>query len=113
MSLENLQEDVAGEPAPAVSRHSVLYSGGVSTRRCNAVAFKFGGSSLLGADRMFHAAGLVRVAAKASLVTGVVSAMKGVTDRLLSAAPALVDGKPAYAPPEPHLLLYLHPALIL
>jgi len=112
MSLENLQEDVAGEPAPAVSRHSVLYSGGVSTRRCNAVAFKFGGSSLLGADRMLHAAGLVRVAAKASLVTVVVSAMKGVTDRLLSAAHALVDGKLAYARREAELLLDLHLGVI-
>src|SRR6266446_9497317 len=107
MSLENLQEDVAGEPAPAVSRHSVLYSGGVGTRRCNAVAFKFGGSSLLGADRMLHAAGLVRAATRASRVTVVVSAMKGVTDYLLSIARALADGKLAHARREAELVLHL------
>jgi aspartate kinase len=47
------------------------------------IAFKFGGSSLLGADRMSHAAVLVRDAAVSSPVTVVVSAMKGVTDTLL------------------------------
>src|SRR5271157_51463 len=50
------------------------------------IAFKFGGSSLLGADRMLHAAVLVREAAAASPVTVVVSAMKGVTDTLLEIA---------------------------
>src|SRR5208337_5108765 len=50
------------------------------------IAFKFGGSSLLGADRILHAAALVREAASASPVTVVVSAMKGVTDTLLEIA---------------------------
>jgi len=108
MNLENLQEDVAGEPSPAASHHPVLYSGGVSKRRRNAVAFKFGGSSLLGADRMLHAAGLVRAAVKTSSVTVVVSAMKGVTDHLLSIAHALADGKLAHARREAELLLDLH-----
>ena len=57
-----------------------------------AVAFKFGGSSLLGADRMLHAAQLVRAAVQKSSVTVVVSAMKGVTDLLLSVAHSLADG---------------------
>ncbi|GAC1680060.1 MAG: hypothetical protein PVS2B2_18170 [Candidatus Acidiferrum sp.] len=48
------------------------------------VAFKFGGSSLAGAERMLHAAALVQDAAKTARVTVVVSAMKGVTDRLLA-----------------------------
>lgn len=48
------------------------------------VAFKFGGSSLLGAERMLHAAELVREAAKTARITVVVSAMKGITDRLLA-----------------------------
>jgi len=108
MNLENLQEDVAGEPSPAASHHPVLYSGGVSKRRRNAVAFKFGGSSLLGADRMLHAAGLVLAAAKTSSVAVVVSAMKGVTDHLLSIAHALADGKLAHARREAELLLDLH-----
>ena len=47
------------------------------------LAFKFGGSSLLGADRMLHAASLVRAAAAHANVVAVVSAMKGITDGLL------------------------------
>jgi len=47
------------------------------------VAFKFGGSSLAGAERMLHAASLVREAAQSSPIVVVVSAMKGVTNRLL------------------------------
>src|SRR4051812_31751777 len=43
------------------------------------IAFKFGGSSLLGAERMRHAAGLVRPLAESSRVVVIVSAMKGVT----------------------------------
>jgi hypothetical protein len=49
----------------------------------NVVAFKFGGSSLLGAERLLHAARLVREESQTRPVTAVVSAMKGVTDRLL------------------------------
>ncbi len=56
--------------------------------RCSGrgIAFKFGGSSLLGAGRILHAAALVREAAAASPVTVIVSAMKGVTDTLLEIA---------------------------
>jgi len=117
MSLENVQEDVAGEPGPAALRvacsaaahKEVAYcAGGEDKQSRNVVAFKFGGSSLLGADRMLHAAGLVRAAAKTSSVAVVVSAMKGVTDHLLSIAHALADGKLAHARREAELLLDLH-----
>jgi aspartokinase/homoserine dehydrogenase 1 len=110
MSLENVQEqeDAASERNPAALHDNVYFAGGVSKRRRNVVAFKFGGSSLLGPDRMVHAAGLVRAAAEASSVIVVVSAMKGVTDRLLSIAQALVDGKLAFARREAELLLDLH-----
>src|SRR5260370_37581129 len=57
---------------------------------------------------MLHAAGLVRAAAQASIVTVVVSAMKGVTDHLLSIARALANGKLAYARREPEFVLDLH-----
>jgi len=57
------------------------------------VAFKFGGSSLLGADRMLHAAGLVRPVSRQMQVVVVVSAMKGITDRLLGMAQTLCEGK--------------------
>src|SRR5690242_2481660 len=63
--------------------------GGVSPLRSGqeeVVTFKFGGTSLLGAKRMLHAASLVRPVAQSSQVVVVVSAMKGVTDRLLAIA---------------------------
>jgi len=117
MSLENVQEDVSGERSPAALRagHStavhnevVHYAGGVAGQLREIVAFKFGGSSLLGADRMLHAAGLVRSAARSSHVVVVVSAMKGVTDHLLSIARALAGGKLAHARHEAELVLDLH-----
>jgi aspartokinase/homoserine dehydrogenase 1 len=108
MSLENVQEESAAEPSPAPLHQRVHCGSGVTKQRPNVVAFKFGGSSLLGADRMLHAAGLVCAAAQASSVTVVVSAMKGVTDHLLSIARALADGKLAHARREAELVLHLH-----
>jgi len=72
------------------------------------VAFKFGGSSLLGAERMLHAAGLVRPAAQWMQVVVVVSAMKGVTDRLLGIARALGERKHDRARSEAEATLRLH-----
>jgi aspartate kinase len=108
MSLENVQEDVVGEHSPAALHHRVHCVGGEAKQIRNVVAFKFGGSSLLGADRMLHAAGLVRAATPSSNVTVVVSAMKGVTDHLLSIARALADGKFAHARREAEFVLDLH-----
>jgi len=56
------------------------------------LAFKFGGTSLLGATRMLHAASLVCDAARQARVVVVVSAMKGVTDRLLDVAHLVSKG---------------------
>ena len=72
------------------------------------LALKFGGSSLLGAKRMSHAAGLVRAEAQSSRVIVVVSAMKGVTDRLLSVAHALAEGRLSRARNEAEGLIHLH-----
>ena len=108
MSLENVQEEAAAERSPAALRHRVHCVGGEATQIRNVVAFKFGGSSLLGADRMFHAAGLVHAATRDSSVTVVVSAMKGVTDHLLSIARALAGGKFAHARREAEFVLDLH-----
>jgi aspartokinase/homoserine dehydrogenase 1 len=108
MSLENVQEESATEGNPAALHERVHRAGGASRQRRNVVAFKFGGSSLLGADRMLHAAGLVRAATRACSVAVVVSAMKGVTDHLLSIARALADGKLAHARREAELVLHLH-----
>jgi len=108
MSLENVPEELAAEGSPAELHERVHYAGGASKQRRNVVAFKFGGSSLLGAGRMLHAAGLVRAATRASSVIVVVSAMKGVTDHLLSIARALADGKLAHARRAAELVLHFH-----
>jgi aspartate kinase len=108
MSLENVQEESAAELSTAALHHRVHRVGGEAKQSRNVVAFKFGGTSLLGADRMLHAAGLVRSAAQTSNVTVVVSAMKGVTDHLLSIARALADRKFAHARREAEFVLDLH-----
>jgi len=108
MSLENVQDESAAEASPAALHLGVQLACRVTPPRRNVVAFKFGGSSLLGAKRMLHAAGLVRAAAQSSSVTVVVSAMKGVTDHLLSIAHAIADGKFAHARREAELVLDLH-----
>jgi len=108
MSLKNVPEELAAERSPAELHERVHYAGGASKQRRNVVAFKFGGSSLLGAGRMLHAAGLVRAATRASSVIVVVSAMKGVTDHLLSIARALADGKLAHARRAAELVLHFH-----
>jgi bifunctional aspartokinase / homoserine dehydrogenase 1 len=107
MNLENVQEESAAEGDPAALHH-VPFAGGVMKPSRNVVAFKFGGSSLLGADRMLHAANLVQSATRTSKVVVVVSAMKGVTDHLLSIARSLAEGKLAHARHEAELLFDLH-----
>ena len=72
------------------------------------VAFKFGGTSVLGAERMLHAAALVRSAAQSAHVVVVVSAMKGVTDRLLGIARSLAEGHLSRARTKAEALLHLH-----
>jgi len=99
-------------PVSRISRPIVLAYGEKVDFSANArpdvVAFKFGGSSLLGAERMMHSASLVRSAAQSSGVIVVVSAMKGVTDRLLSLAHALVDGHLAHARNDAEAVVILH-----
>ncbi len=107
MNQENVAEEAAAQ-RPAARSGEALYSGGVGKSRSKIVAFKFGGSSLLGAERMFHAARLVREAAEVSRVAVVVSAMKGVTDHLLSIEKALAAGKLPYARREAEVVLELH-----
>lgn len=86
--------------------------GSDSAARESLVAFKFGGSSLLGAERMLHAAGLVRQVAQLMRVVVVVSAMKGVTDRLLGIAQALGEGNGQRARAEAEGVLRLHLAVL-
>jgi aspartokinase/homoserine dehydrogenase 1 len=89
-------------------RFAVTASDSPAIPRQNVVALKFGGSSLFGAERMSHAAGLVLAAAQNSNVIVVVSAMKGVTDRLLSVSRALAEGKLSHARNEAEGVVHLH-----
>jgi aspartokinase/homoserine dehydrogenase 1 len=107
MNQENVWEEAA-EPNPAARQGAALQSGGVTRRYDKVVAFKFGGSSLLGAERMLHAAKLAQEAAQVSKVAVVVSAMKGVTDHLLSIEKALAAGKLPQARREAEVVRELH-----
>jgi hypothetical protein len=107
MSPENVQEaEQYGE------QRSREYAGvGVelaAESRREVVAFKFGGTSLLGAERMLHSAGLVKQAARTSRVAVVVSAMKGVTDQLLALARLVDSARLSEAKRNADALLRLH-----
>jgi bifunctional aspartokinase / homoserine dehydrogenase 1 len=106
MSAEQLQEEAA-EPYQA-GDIAVAYASIAESTQRPVVAFKFGGTSLLGADRMLHAASLVRDAAQSAQVVVVVSAMKGITDRLLSIANSLAEGKVSRARHEVQSVIHLH-----
>jgi bifunctional aspartokinase / homoserine dehydrogenase 1 len=81
---------------------------GAASAEDRVVAFKFGGTSLLGAKRMLHAASLVAPVAQFSQVVVVVSAMKGVTDRLLTIAQSLAGRKNQGARAEAEAVIHLH-----
>jgi aspartokinase/homoserine dehydrogenase 1 len=107
MNPEYLQEEAAADNCLV---EPFAFANNRTGARTNqpVVALKFGGTSLLGAERMLHAAGLVRAAAHDSNIVVVVSAMKGVTDRLLSISRALAEGKPSHARNEAQGVLHLH-----
>lgn len=111
MSPERVQEELPGDLCPA-AQLAVTFGKRTETADRPVVAFKFGGTSLLGADRMLHAAGLVRGAFRPSHVVVVVSAMKGVTDRLLSIAHLLSEGRVARARNHAESVLDLHLAAL-
>jgi len=112
MSPEKLQEEFVAERDPAsVSLDASATSnvrGESITKREKIIAFKFGGTSLLGASRMLHAAELVRAASVTSPVVVVVSAMKGVTDRLLALARHIESGNRGRARNEAESIAELH-----
>jgi aspartate kinase len=109
MTPENVEDDLFAERrATGVWAFSGTPTGPYSVARESLVAFKFGGTSLLGAERMRHAADLVRPVAQLMQVVVVVSAMKGVTDRLLGIAQALGEGNSQHARSDAEAVLYLH-----
>jgi bifunctional aspartokinase / homoserine dehydrogenase 1 len=81
-------------------------------RATDVVAFKFGGSSLAGAERMRQAASLVRQAAESRAIVVVVSAMKGVTDRLLHVGQLLALTRSQAARTEALAIIELHLAVL-
>jgi aspartate kinase len=108
MSPEAQPEELLADPfvSARVPNPRLLRVGSSDTREV--LAFKFGGSSLLGAERMLHAATIVGGAALQGNVIVIVSAMKGVTDSLLSIAAALDAGRAADASREAEHLFYVH-----
>ncbi|MGB9435843.1 MAG: aspartate kinase [Candidatus Acidiferrum sp.] len=78
----------------------------------NVIAFKFGGSSVFGAERLLHAARLVQNESRTRPVTAVVSAMKGVTDRLLRVGKWLELGRNLQARREAESIAELHRATL-
>lgn len=114
MNQENVVEEAAAERSSDAQRGEVFRGNEVRVSRTQAgvVVFKFGGSSLLGAQRMHHAARLVREAAEMANVVVVVSAMKGVTDQLLSIERSLASRKPAQARREAEVFLHAHLAVL-
>src|SRR6266481_4113104 len=90
MSPEQHEELIAEPSRPVAYASAFAYPARASTGRV--LTFKFGGTSLLGAERMLRAASLVREAQVQASIVVVVSAMKGVTDRLLAVARRLEAG---------------------
>lgn len=107
MNQDKTREE-AVDRSLVVPQDEALWIGDAAKKHAKVVAFKFGGSSLLGAERMLHAAKLVRDAAQVSKVAVVVSAMKGVTDHLLSIERALAAGKRLQARREAEVVLDMH-----
>ena len=108
MPPQNVQEEAAKEIDPLPSCVLGETRPATPLRRESLVVFKFGGSSLLGAERMLHAAQLVRPVAQLMQVVVVVSAMKGVTDRLLFVAQAIAAQKRQRARDEAKAILRQH-----
>lgn len=116
MNPEYLPEEFAGDNRPSGSQAALAERAKLALAnqqfseisREAIVVLKFGGSSLLGADRMIHAAGLVLEAARTARPVVVVSAMRGVTDRLLAIAHALSEGKLARARSDAEAVIRLH-----
>jgi bifunctional aspartokinase / homoserine dehydrogenase 1 len=109
MSPENAQTEVPaeGDLSPRFGAQ-IAEAVDAKNQKSEIVACKFGGTSLLGAKRMLHAASLVRPLTRNSQVVVVVSAMKGVTDRLLSIARLLANRENSRARSEAQAILHLH-----
>jgi aspartokinase/homoserine dehydrogenase 1 len=100
MTPENVQESELNGPSKSARQLAGDSAVRLATRVTyprDVVAFKFGGSSLLGAGRMLQSAKIVRSSMSSCSVVVIVSAMKHVTDRLLAIGSALQNGQTAAA----------------
>jgi bifunctional aspartokinase / homoserine dehydrogenase 1 len=107
MSAENVQEEAQYEERCGRMFEGACEEFAAETKR-RVVAFKFGGTSLFGAQRMLHAANLVKQATRTSHVAVVVSAMKGVTDQLLALAKLVDSGNLKEAKRKADALFRMH-----
>jgi aspartokinase/homoserine dehydrogenase 1 len=115
MTSENVQADEVNEPVKVSRFPRTTRVAGISADSRvpgDVVALKFGGTSVLGAERMLHASQIVRSAACSSSVVVIVSAMKGVTDHLLAIGTALELGKLAAAKHEAEGVIATHLAVL-
>jgi bifunctional aspartokinase / homoserine dehydrogenase 1 len=118
MSPEQQEVSVSaeGDLGPAErggsAKRALAYSSEVRKFEKSTVGFKFGGSSLDGAVRMRHAARLVREAAESAPVVVVVSAIQGVTDRLLRVAQSLAERRNQAAHNEVAAIIEHHRATL-
>lgn len=108
MGSDQAQDSVVAERGQAEARSAEAGLEAILSAQLPLVTFKFGGSSLAGAERMLHAAGVVRDARRTARLAVVVSAMRGVTDRLLSIAQSLADRALPLARAEAEFVIHLH-----
>jgi aspartate kinase len=110
-TIANAEDDVCPQATGVRPRKSWAppLGGGPAN---DVVAFKFGGSSLAGAERMRQAASLVPEAGQSRAMVVVVSAMKGVTDRLLQVGQLLALTRSLAARTEALAIIELHFAVL-
>lgn len=96
-------------PAETAEPQSPAGDPQTTTRQKRSVkVLKFGGSSLAGAGRILRAARIAQRAAAEHRIAVVVSALRGVTDRLVSLSDFLSKGAGGVAFAEAGLLIHLH-----
>jgi aspartokinase/homoserine dehydrogenase 1 len=115
MEYEEAQDPAANDaevlplPAETAEQQSPAGDSQTTTRQKHSVkVLKFGGSSLAGAGRILRAARIAQRAAAEHRIAVVVSALRGVTDRLVSLTGFLSKGAGGVAFAEAGLLIHLH-----
>jgi aspartate kinase len=110
---QELNVEVEGDLLPYAAEHgatrgATFSATGRTLQRQDVLAFKFGGTSLLGSERILHAARIVQEASASSSVVVIVSAMKGVTDQLLRIAQRIARAEWQQAYRDARQVVQLH-----